>query len=164
MGRKGFGGGDKDPYEDLDEEFKDAVQGYTNEQINSRIAEVAKNQQDNLVLMAQDKDLEEKKEIVKTLSLPYDKLTKKNAQRIGALHKVLQDNHLSESTTADLNTQICEAAKSEEENQKAKTEDQALAEAKVAASEAGEQYKESKKMNTLRIRFCMRVLGDRGKV
>jgi hypothetical protein len=69
---------------------------------------------------------------------------------------------ISGSTVDEINARIAEVAKSEEENQKAKKDDQDLAEKKAQATEAGAQYKEASKMNRLRIRYAMRVLGDKG--
>jgi hypothetical protein len=65
-------------------------------------------------------------------------------------------------TEEEINNKIAEIAKAEEENQKLKKEDEQLAEAKEAAKIAGEGYKEASKLSKARIRFCMRVLSDRG--
>jgi IS5 family transposase len=70
---------------------------------------------------------------------------------------------IAASTPQEINDRIAEVAKNEEENQKAKKEDQQLVEAKAAAAAAGAGYKEASKMTRLRIRFAMRVLSDRGQ-
>lgn len=57
---------------------------------------------------------------------------------------------------------IAEVAGDENENQKAKDEDRDLAEKRVLFQEAGAQYKEGTKMNRLKTKFALRVLGDRG--
>jgi hypothetical protein len=64
----------------------------------------------------------------------------------------------------ELNARIAEVAKNEQENLKLKTEDEDLKAKKAQATEAGKVYKEGSKQNTLRIKFLMRVLGDKGKV
>jgi hypothetical protein len=62
----------------------------------------------------------------------------------------------------EINSKIAEVAKAEAENQKVMKEDQQLAEAKMAAKMAGEGYREATKMSKLRIKYCVRVLADRG--
>lgn len=63
----------------------------------------------------------------------------------------------------ELNGRIAEVAKNEQENLKNKREDEDLKEKKAQVTEAGKGYKEASKQNTLRIKFLMRVLGDKGK-
>lgn len=151
-----------DPFADLDLEYKESVERMTAPELNAEIAKVARNQQENLLMLSLDGDLAEQKALVKKLSAPYDAVSKKNAERISAIHKVLKDNGLGSTTSFDLSLQIAEAAKAEEENQAAKELDQALEEAKLAAKEAGEVYKEATKANALRVKFCVRCLGDKG--
>ena len=63
----------------------------------------------------------------------------------------------------ELNARIAEVAKNEQDNLKHKKEDEDLKEKKAQATAAGAQYKEASKQNNLRIKFLMRVLGDKGK-
>ena len=62
----------------------------------------------------------------------------------------------------DINSRIAEVAKAEELNQRAKEDDLDLARLKEEVATAGAQYKEATKANKLKIKFAMRVLGDRG--
>ena len=66
------------------------------------------------------------------------------------------------STTEEIRRRISKVAAAEEENLKAQKDDQQLKEAKQAAKDAGEQYREGTKLNRLRIRWCLRTLKDRG--
>lgn len=59
---------------------------------------------------------------------------------------------------------VAKVAMQEEENKKLMKEDQQLKEARFAAKEAGQQYKDATKMNTLKIQFLKDVLDGRGKV
>jgi hypothetical protein len=81
----------KGEFEDLDSDFKDAIASSTVEDINKRIAEVAKNQETNLKSMAEDQDLAEKKEAVKDASAQYREATKANRLRIAYCMRVLGD-------------------------------------------------------------------------
>lgn len=62
-----------------------------------------------------------------------------------------------------LNAKIADVAKAEQDNLKAKTDDEDLKSKKALATEAGKQYGDASKANKLRIQFLMRVLGDKGK-
>jgi predicted carbohydrate-binding protein with CBM5 and CBM33 domain len=70
---------------------------------------------------------------------------------------------IASMSTEDINKRIAEVAKNQEENLKAMKEDQQLAEAKAAAASAGAGYKEATKMNRLRVRYAMEILGARGQ-
>lgn len=67
------------------------------------------------------------------------------------------------STAEEINARIAEVAKAEALNQEAKSQDMDLASLKEQVKEAGAQYAEATKANKLKVRFCMRVLGDRGQ-
>lgn len=66
------------------------------------------------------------------------------------------------SSVDAINARIAEVAKAEEENLRLKGEDFDLASLKEQVKEAGAQYSEATKMNRLKIRYAMRVLGDKG--
>jgi ElaB/YqjD/DUF883 family membrane-anchored ribosome-binding protein len=67
-------------------------------------------------------------------------------------------------TSEEIDQRIADTAKAEAENQKAKKEDAHLESCRTAVKVASEGYREHTKMSKLRIRYCMQVLGDRGKV
>jgi len=70
---------------------------------------------------------------------------------------------VAQGTVEEINARIAEVAKAEALNQEAKSEDVDLASLKEQVKEAGAQYAEATKANKLKVRFCMRVLGDRGQ-
>jgi ElaB/YqjD/DUF883 family membrane-anchored ribosome-binding protein len=90
MARRGFKG-PKDPYEDLDSDYKDAIAASTVEDINKRIAEIAKNEQDNLKAKGDDQDLKEKKEAATEAGKQYKDASKQNRLRILFAMRVLGD-------------------------------------------------------------------------
>jgi hypothetical protein len=61
-----------------------------------------------------------------------------------------------------INARIAEVAKAEALNRQAKDEDVDLARAKEEAKIAGQQYSDATKMNRLKVKYAMQVLGDRG--
>lgn len=63
-----------------------------------------------------------------------------------------------------IKTEITEVVNNENENQKNKEDDQHLAEAKETYQEAAAGYKEATKMNRLKVKFALRVLGDKGGI
>lgn len=67
------------------------------------------------------------------------------------------------STPEQLDAKIVELVKAEEENQATKASDPQLAELKEQLKEAGAGYKEATKGFKLRVKFILRVLGDKGK-
>lgn len=81
----------KDPFEGLDEEFKAAVASMGGQDINLRIAEVAKNEQANQELKAEDEQLNELKAQVKDASAGYREATKLNKLKIKFCRRVLAD-------------------------------------------------------------------------
>ena len=88
---------------------------------------------------------------------------KKNTDPFADLDTDFKDA-IASSTPEEINKRISDIAKAEEENLRAKAEDQDLAEKKAQAAEASVQYRDASKMNRMRIRFAMRVLGDKGAV
>ena len=81
----------KDPFADLSVEFKDAIVGSTVEEINKRIAELAKNEEENKSTMKLDQDLTEKKEAVKFASESYREATKAYKLAMSYIMQVLGD-------------------------------------------------------------------------
>lgn len=65
-------------------------------------------------------------------------------------------------SAGEVNLRIAEVAKGEQENQRLRDEDVDLATLKEQVKEAGAQYSEASKVNKLKIRYAMRVLGDKG--
>jgi hypothetical protein len=70
---------------------------------------------------------------------------------------------VAQATVEEINGRLAEVAKAEANNQEAKEQDMDLASLKEQVKEAGAQYSEATKANKLKIRFCMRVLSDRGE-
>ena len=81
----------KDPFASLDEEWKDAVVAATVEEIDTRIAELAKAEEANLKAKKEDPDLLEKKEQVKLASEGYREATKGYRLRLKYIMRVLSD-------------------------------------------------------------------------
>lgn len=81
----------KNPFEDLDEEWMSAVAGSTVDEINARIAELAKAQEENLAAQKADGDLAEKKEAVKFASENYRENTKGYKTRMKYIMQILGD-------------------------------------------------------------------------
>ena len=59
---------------------------------------------------------------------------------------------------------ITEVVNNENENQKAKDDDQDLSEKKESYQSAAESYKEATKFNRLKVKYCLRVLNDKGGI
>lgn len=81
---------DFNPYADLPEEYKDAVESGTDDEIRRRVAEVAFAEQENLRLKADDQDLAEKKAAAKGAGEQYSDATKMNRLKIKYAHSVLE--------------------------------------------------------------------------
>jgi hypothetical protein len=81
----------KDPFDDLDLAFKESIESMSPAEINSRIAEWAKNQEQTKAAMKDDEDLAQKREIVKLAAEPYRDAIKANSLRIAYSMRVLCD-------------------------------------------------------------------------
>lgn len=68
----------KDPFEDLPEDFKDAVTSASVNELKDKLSDVAKNEEANLAAKKADPDLAESKEAVKVASEGYREITKQN--------------------------------------------------------------------------------------
>ena len=73
---------EKDPFEGVPEEFKDAVAGMTVEEIKKRVAQVALDQVELMKAKVADQDLTEKREIYKEAGALYREGTKLNKTKI----------------------------------------------------------------------------------
>jgi hypothetical protein len=63
----------------------------------------------------------------------------------------------------EINNTLAQVAKDQEALEQAKEDDEDFQAKKEAAKEAGEVYREGRKVNRLKIQFCVRVLRDMGK-
>jgi hypothetical protein len=66
----------ENPFEDLDKEWMEALESMSDEQLNSKLAELTKAEEQNLKNKKEDQDLAEKKESVKQASEQYRDHTK----------------------------------------------------------------------------------------
>lgn len=80
----------KNPYDLIDEEWKNAVNGATPADINSRISEVAKAEELNQRLKGEDEDLANRKAEAKDAGQQYADATKVNKLKITYAVEVLK--------------------------------------------------------------------------
>ena len=80
----------KDPYADLPAEFKDKVEGVTDDQIVELLGEVAKNEELNRRMKEDDEDLAEKKAAHDFAGEQYKDATKANKTKTRYLYDVLR--------------------------------------------------------------------------
>ncbi len=73
---------EKDPFEGVPEEFRDAIAGMSVEEIKQRIATVALDQVELMKAKKEDQDLFEKKELAKEAGALYREGTKLNKTKI----------------------------------------------------------------------------------
>jgi hypothetical protein len=81
----------KDPFEDLDGEFKNAVAAMSELEIRQKISSVALNQVALLEAKDNDEDFQQKKEASKVAGAVYREGTKMNKVRIQFCKRVLED-------------------------------------------------------------------------
>lgn len=81
----------KDPFEDLDKEFRDKIPELDEPQIRDIIATVSLNEVHNQMNKANDQDLTDKKEAAKFAAEQYTKATKMNKLRLKYARQVLSD-------------------------------------------------------------------------
>lgn len=149
----------RDKFEDLDTDFKDSIQNSSDEQIKARIAEISLNELENRRLKKADKALKEAVEAAKDAGEKY-----KNASALHGL-TIQHTRSMTEGNLSDdAKQKIAECALNEVENQKAKKDDQELAEKVAQAKMAAEGYAEASKMNKLRIAYAYMMLDSRGKI
>jgi predicted neutral ceramidase superfamily lipid hydrolase len=80
----------KDRFEDLDSDYKSAIDSASEEEIRRRISEAALNEAQNQENKKQDQDLKEKKEAAKMAGEQYKEATKSNKLRIGYARSILE--------------------------------------------------------------------------
>lgn len=81
---------DKDPFSAVPEEFKEAVVGMSAEEIDARIAKVAKDQVELMRAKKEDQDLEEKKVSYREAGLVYREGSKLNRVKIEYCKSILE--------------------------------------------------------------------------
>lgn len=88
--KRGRGRPKKEPWSDLDPEFKENVESATDAEINEIIAKVAKDEELNRRLKADDEDLKEKQEQAKLAGEQYATATKANKLKIAYCYDLLK--------------------------------------------------------------------------
>lgn len=81
----------KNPFDDLDDQFKDSMNAMTESEIRDRIAQIALNQEELMSARKEDQHLAELKEQVKEASAIYRDGTKMNKLRIAFARQRLAD-------------------------------------------------------------------------
>lgn len=81
---------EKDPFSVVPEEFKEAVVGMDADEINTRIAKVAKDQVDLMRAKKEDQDLEEKKIAYREAGVIYREGSKLNRVKIEYCKSILE--------------------------------------------------------------------------
>jgi hypothetical protein len=80
----------KNPFDDLDADFKDSVDGKSDSEINEMIAKVAKDEELNRRHKADDEDLKERQEQAKLAGAVYAEATKAYKLKTAYLYDVLK--------------------------------------------------------------------------
>ena len=80
----------KNPFDDLDKDFKTGIEDMSDEDIKKRVSEVAINEHENRAAQKKDQDLADKKAAVKYADEQYREGTKMNKLRIGYAHFILE--------------------------------------------------------------------------
>lgn len=81
----------KDQFDDIEEEFKDAVAGMTTDEIRSQIVKVSLNQMELMEAKKQDQDLADKREAFNEASAIYREGSKQNRLKLEFCKRVLGD-------------------------------------------------------------------------
>lgn len=81
----------KDPFEELGDDFKDALNGLGLDSLKAKLAEVAKGEEANQSAKKADEDLNRLKEQVKNASLGYNEVTKTNRLKMRYIIRHLAD-------------------------------------------------------------------------
>lgn len=89
--KRGRGRPKKDPFAIIETEWKDAIASSTPEEINKRIAQVAKDEDENIKLKKDDEDLARIREELKTASAQYTEGTKRHKAMVAFARQVLSD-------------------------------------------------------------------------
>lgn len=80
----------KQPFEDLDQDFKDDVANMKDEDIRAKLAEVAINEHENREAKKQDQDLQQKHDAYSLAGEIYREGTKMNKLRTGYCYNILE--------------------------------------------------------------------------
>lgn len=80
----------KGQFDDLDTEYKTNIEAATDDEIRSKISEVAMNESDNLEAKKNDEDLKAKKETAKFAGEGYAEASKFNKMRINYAKHILE--------------------------------------------------------------------------
>lgn len=80
----------KNPFADLDQEYKDNISNMDEVEMRKRIAEVALNEHENREAKKKDQDLKEKQSAAKFAGAQYMEATKMNKLRISYAHFILE--------------------------------------------------------------------------
>jgi hypothetical protein len=89
--KRGRGRPKKDPYDLLSDEFKDAIASASPDEINKRIAEIAKGAAANTELLKSDPVVNEAKDELKKLTAPYGETKKAFGQQLAFCREKLAD-------------------------------------------------------------------------
>lgn len=81
----------KNPFNKLDEEFKERVVSSTDSDLHALLGTVAKNEEQNLAAMKADQDLKELRSQVTNAAAGYKEGTKANKQRMKFIIQVMSD-------------------------------------------------------------------------
>ena len=79
----------KQPFEDLDQDFKDTVANMKDEEIKTKLCEVAINEHENRQAKKQDMDLQQKQEAYQLAGEIYREATKMNKLRTAYCYDIL---------------------------------------------------------------------------
>lgn len=82
---------DKNNFDDLPEEFKNALSGMKEQEIRQKISEIALDEEENTRTKQEDEDLKNLKEQVKLANEPYSDRSKMNKSKIRFARRVLED-------------------------------------------------------------------------
>lgn len=155
---RGFRRSKKGKYDDLDTDFKSTADSLREEELRLRIAEIVLAQRELMSKKKEDKDLQEKQAAVKKLSAKYRKASELNGFRIEFAKDLA-----GEASDNKVKDAIAGSALDEVANQKEKSLDDELKQAKGQLKYANESYTEATKMNRLRVGYLSMVLENMGK-
>ena len=80
----------KEPFKDLDDDYKTTIEAMKDDEIRFKIAQVAMDQDELMKVKSEDQDLAEKSEAVKEASAIYREGTKMNRLRIKYAKQMLE--------------------------------------------------------------------------
>lgn len=139
-----------DPFDALPPEFKDAIASSTSEQIKARIALVFRDETENQRNLREDLNVQESKVAYDRLAAPYKR--RKETATLNANVASKLDDH-QDATDAALELDQIEQDL---------LLDNDLISAKETLKDAKAVYTEGTKLNDLKIKYCLRVLKDKG--